>query len=96
MTASVFKAIVAGILVGAIAFFALKVLIAFLVFGLIFMILGRIIHGRRGFSGHRLAFADHIRSMSDEEYAGFKSKMATGCGPCHHHAGNCKNKQVKN
>lgn len=95
MTTSIFKAIVAGILIGAFAFFAFKVFITFLVFGLIFMIFGRAFHGRSGYHGHHLAFADRIRSMSDEEYAGFKNKMATGCRPCHHSKENCKNNQVK-
>ena len=95
MTASIFKVILAGILIGAVAFFAFKVFIAFLVFGLIFMIFGRIIHGKHGYGGHRLAFADHIRTMSDEEYAGFKNRMTSGCCPCHHSSENCKNNQIK-
>ena len=31
--------------------------------------------GRGRFMEHRMAFSDKIRSMSEEEYAGFKQKM---------------------
>lgn len=78
MSNQVIKLVLAGLLLGAALFWApfllLKVLVILLLLGLIF----RLFRGRRHYS--HWAFADRIRSMSDEEYLTFKSRRGFGCG----------------
>jgi hypothetical protein len=88
MKKSIFKPIIAGVLAGAalffMPFFLLRLFAFFLIAGLFF----RFFIGRRmrkhGF-GMRTAFADRIRSMSDEEYSQFKQKAQQHCGNWHGH-----------
>ncbi len=82
MTTSVLKIIAIGVLIGALAFFAPFIIISFLIVGLIMRLSfrRRFAHGHHG--TYRLAFAEKIRSMSEDEYTGFKTKLSTGhCGP---------------
>ncbi len=83
MKRSIFKPIVAGILIGAalffIPFFLLRVLIVFLIIGGLFRLFGgRGFRGRYN-RGFHPAFADKIRNMSDEEYNQYKQNMGS-CG----------------
>jgi hypothetical protein len=70
-----------GVLLGAalffMPFFVLKIF-GFLVIGGLFFWLFR----GKGYGHHRwvMTHPDHIRSMSDEEYAQFKSKYVHDCG----------------
>lgn len=83
MTTSILKTITAGILIGALAFFAPFIIFGFLLIGLIMRLSfrHRFAHGQ--YRMHHLAFADKIRSMSDDEYAGYKVKLASAhCRPC--------------
>jgi len=72
--------IVGGALFGAAAyfmpFFLIKALLIILLLGTLFRLFGR----RRHYSRYT-AFADKIRSMSDEEYAAFKSQWHGHCHP---------------
>jgi hypothetical protein len=77
MKRSVFKPIIAGILIGAAIyfapFFALKTIFFILIIGAIFrMFSWRRYHWR---SHYYVAYTDKIRSMSEEEYNQFKSRM---------------------
>ncbi len=72
-----------GVVLGAalffLPFFVLKVLVIFVLFGLVFRLFGR----HRGHYGgaYRMAFADKIREMDDEEYAAFKERgIYSRCG----------------
>ena len=73
-----------GVLLFAIPFFLLKALLFFLVLGAAFRMLSYVRHGsrsRRGrFAPYGLAwhpaFADTIRSMSDEDYGTFRQQLA--------------------
>jgi hypothetical protein len=82
MKKSSFKPIIAGMLTGAalffMPFFLWRVFAFFLIGGAFF----RLFIGRRMRSGFgmRPAFADKIRSMSDEEYNLFKQKAQQHCG----------------
>ncbi|MBA2762502.1 MAG: hypothetical protein H0U39_11190 [Segetibacter sp.] len=83
MKRSIFKPILAGILIGAalffIPFFLLRVLIVFLIIGGLFRLFGgRGFRGRYN-RGFHPAFADKIRNMSDEEYNQYKQNMGS-CG----------------
>ena len=98
MQRSIFKPILAGILFGAFVFFTGPLILIVLLLKFIFTPFGmsrwRMSHwgGPRpwgyafagaGPSGPGFGFADRIRSMSDEEYGQFKSKMQDrfpGCG----------------
>lgn len=85
MNRSIVKPVIAGILIGLglffIPFFIIRVALFFLVAALIVrLFIGR---GRRwgsSFGERRLAFTDHIRNMSEEEYTRFKQKFAYGHG----------------
>ncbi len=86
MTRSILRAVVCGVMVGALAFFMPHLLLGIFVF---FFIV-RLFHcGRRGhgccghghYHGHseRMFYlADKVRKMSEEEYAEFKEKMGGG------------------
>ncbi|MBI3240505.1 MAG: hypothetical protein HYZ43_16950 [Flavobacteriia bacterium] len=80
MATTLLKSILIGALTGAILFFAPGFIFGlFLTFLIFRLMIGRRMHRGR-FSEYRLAFADKVRSMSDEEYAQFKNNMHT-----HHH-----------
>jgi len=85
MTTTVLKIIAIGAVIGAVAFFAPVVLFTFLLAAMLM----RLFFFRRfshwNFAAHKLAFADKIRSMSDEEYASFKTRITSY--NAHHCAG---------
>jgi hypothetical protein len=81
---SILKIVVMGMLFGAAVFFVPKFLLGlFIIFALIRFMAGRRM-GQGRFMQHRIAFADKIRGMSDEEYTEFKTEMQTG--KCYYHA----------
>lgn len=75
MATSIFKSVLAGLFIGAALF-----LMPTFIFGLLFCIfLFRIFGGRRArqrFAERRIAFAEHIRTMSEEEFNNFKMTKA--------------------
>ncbi len=91
MNLQILKPILIGAALGAalflVPFFVLKVIVFFLLIGLIFRFFGR---GRyyRGYRGPAYrgpagwAYADKIRGMSDEDYENFKQQFGPGhrCG----------------
>lgn len=85
MNLRIVKPIAAGVLLGAavffIPFFVLRVAAFLLILGMVL----RLFAGRRRFGSRfadrRIAFADHIRNMNEEEYDRFKAGFASGCGP---------------
>ena len=84
MKQGIIKPVLAGILLGAalffIPFFVLRVAVFLLIIGIVFSFFaGRRRFGRR-FTEGRMAFADHIRNMSEEEYSRFKAGLSSGCG----------------
>ena len=81
MNQSILRTVAGGILIGALAFFAFKVVIALVVVGLLFKLFGRGRYGSGRFGDHRLAFADRIRAMDEDEYQNFKTRFAGKCGP---------------
>lgn len=95
MTRSILRAVVCGVIVGALAFFVPHLLLGFFVLVLIVGLLHRCGrgHGCYGhYHGHERLFylADKIRKMSEEEYAEFKTKMGDGCCNSGYHShGHC-------
>jgi hypothetical protein len=87
MKRSIFGPIIFGILLGAAAFFApfflLKAVFFFMIIGFIMRMFWWRRHGWHHRYQYQLAYADKIRSMSDEEYAGFKNKFKS-CGDYYH------------
>jgi hypothetical protein len=87
MNNQVLKTIIFGALIGAAIFaapfFVLKVLAFFLIVGLFFRIFrGRRGHYRRKWGGPwGWAYADKIRTMSDEDYQSFKENYSQRCWP---------------
>ena len=87
MNNQVLKTILFGALLGAAIFaapyFALKVLLFFLIVGFFF----RIFRGRRHYHGRGWkgpwgwSYADKIRTMSDEDYQAFKENYSRRCWP---------------
>ncbi|MDD2798656.1 MAG: hypothetical protein PHV20_08705 [Bacteroidales bacterium] len=96
MNKSIIKTVLGGVVLGAVAFFAPHIAIGlFLFFGLMRLFFFRQhaiayceMHQHHG---HKMHFADHIRSMSDVEYTEFKSKMGKVHRPCR----NCETKTAK-
>ena len=80
MKKSLFKPIIGGILIGsvlfALPFFVLRVAVFFMIGGALFRVFARRRMKGLGFGPN---FADKIRAMSDEEYAGFKAKFQGRC-----------------
>ncbi len=74
MRRSILKPVVLGVLFGTLTFlmpfFLLKVMFFFLIMGALFRLFGRRRFGPGGPGAYRLAFADHIRNMNEEEYSG--------------------------
>ena len=79
MNAQIIKPILGGLLIGTalffMPFFLLKVAVVLLFIGLLFRLFG----WRRYRGPYGWAFADKIRTMSDEEYKHFKSKWRGRC-----------------
>ncbi len=81
MITSVIKAILIGAIIGALAFFAPFVILGFLVISLIMKLSFRHRFRHGHFRMHHLAYAEKIRSMSEEEFSGYKKQFHThGCG----------------
>lgn len=77
MATTLLKSILIGALTGAILFFAPGFIFGlFLTFLIFRLMIGRRMHRGR-FGEYRLAFADKVRSMSEEEYAQFKNNAHT-------------------
>lgn len=77
MATTLLKSILIGTLMGAMIFFAPGFIIGLVITFLIFrLMIGRRMRGGR-YTEYRLAFADKVRSMSDEEYEQFKSNVHT-------------------
>lgn len=93
----ILKSIAVGILIGALAFFAFKLIITFFIIGGIMSLFARRRFSRQGFGpgrfgGPRFAFADKIRNMDEEEYNAFKSNFENrGCD----RRNQMKNKETK-
>ncbi len=81
-----------GIALGATLFFLPGIIFGMLVFGLFFKIMfrGRM---RHQMGNHRLAFADKIRNMSEEEFGQFKTNFVSqNFRQCSNPRNNCNNK----
>ena len=76
MTRSILRAVLCGVIVGALAFFVPKLLLGLFILSLIVRAILCCGHGHR----HQRMFymADKLRNMSEEEYAEFKEKMGNG------------------
>ncbi|WP_296151065.1 hypothetical protein [uncultured Flavobacterium sp.] len=95
---SILKSIAVGILIGALAFFAFKLIITFFIIGGIMSLFARRRFSRQGFGpgkfgGPRFAFADKIRNMNDEEYNSFKANFESS--RCRNHRSERSNTQTK-
>ena len=73
MKNSIFRSILIGLLVGLLAFFATRFILILLIVGAIFKLSGMGRGKRRKWQSYRLAYADNIRNMSDEDYEAFKT-----------------------
>lgn len=79
MKRSIFKPIVGGLIIGTALFFAPFMLLKFLFWLCIIGGIMRLIFWRRhnywGGPRYYMAYADKVRSMSEEDYAALKNKM---------------------
>lgn len=81
MKNSIFRSILIGLLVGLLAFFAIRFFIILLIIGAIFKLAGMGKGKHKKWHSYRMAHADNIRSMSEEEYESFKTNE--GQHNCH-------------
>ena len=81
MNTRIFKLIIGGALFGAALFFVPFFLLKVAGFFLVLMLVIWLFKGGRRHHERKLAWVDHIRSMSDEEYEAWKSHR----GRCGHH-----------
>lgn len=84
MQISIFRTILIGLLVGVLAFFAIKLVVILLLVGAIFKLSGKGKWRREEWRAHKLAYVDRVRNMSSEDYESFKSNF--GKGRCHSHS----------
>ncbi|MBA3664702.1 MAG: hypothetical protein H0W61_10905 [Bacteroidetes bacterium] len=85
MKRSIFKPIIAGVLIGSAAFFMPFFLLKAVFFFVIIGSIVRMVMWRRYYGGahrYQLVNADKIRSMSEEEYTAFKNKMNSRNNQC--------------
>ena len=81
MKNSIFRSILIGLLVGLLAFFAFRFVIILLLVGAIFKLAGGGKGKHKKWQSYRMAHADNIRSMSEEEFQAFKTNE--GQHNCH-------------
>jgi hypothetical protein len=96
MTRSILKAIICGVIVGALAFFMPPLLLGIFVLFLLFRLFhcgsrrhGCCGHGHYGHTRRMFYMADKIRKMSEEEYAEFKENMGGNCCDNGYHRHDC-------
>ncbi len=77
MKTSIFRSILIGVLLGLLVFITPRLIIALLIIGAIFKLSGKGRWRRAKFREHKMAFADKVRNMSEEEYSTFKSNTKT-------------------
>lgn len=88
---SILKSIVVGVALGATLFFMPFFIIGMLFLGLFFKLMFRR-KMLRHFGTHRLAFAEKIRTMSEDEFTQFKNNFASGnFNHCGYQRNNCNN-----
>lgn len=88
---SILKSVVMGIALGATFFFLPAFIFGMLLFGLFFKIMFRS-RMKHHFANHRLAFADKIRNMSEEEFGQFKANFdSRNFSTCCNSSTNCNN-----
>lgn len=78
MQISIFRAILIGLLLGLLAFFATKLIVILLIVGAIFKLSGKGRWKGEQWKSYRLAHADKVRNMSPEDYEDFKSNFGKG------------------
>jgi hypothetical protein len=96
MTRTILRAVIGGLIVGAMAFFVPKVLLGLFILCIIFHAC-HCCGGRHRCGGHHrfgskqmFYLADRIRKMSDEEFEEFKTVFGEDCcSNGHHHHGHC-------
>ncbi|MCX6308012.1 MAG: hypothetical protein NTY32_03960 [Bacteroidia bacterium] len=95
MTRTILRAVIGGVVVGALAFFMPKALLVLFILFIIFHAChccgGRRCCGGRHFGSKKMFYlADRIRKMSDEEFEEFKTVFGDDCcSTGHHHHGHC-------
>jgi hypothetical protein len=81
MTKSILKSVAIGLLFGVALFIMPRFIIGLSVILLLIRLVKGSRRGNRPFGRHRLAFAENVRAMNDEEYSAFKSDRGNSdCG----------------
>lgn len=75
MKNSIFKSILIGLLVGVLFIMATRIMIVVLIMGAIFKLSGKGKWKREQWRTHKLAYADKIRNMNEDDYDSFKSNF---------------------
>jgi hypothetical protein len=83
MKTSIFKSILAGLLLGVLFFVAFRFVLIVLLIAAIFRLSGMGRWKREHWNNRRMAFAESVRNMNEDEYEQFRSK-GHHHGYCHH------------
>lgn len=77
MKISFFRAVLIGVLIGALTFIAFRLVLVLLIVGAILKLAGK---GRRNgnWREHKLAYVEEIRTMKEDEYQTFRSHFERG------------------
>ena len=84
MKNSIFNKILIGVLIGVLAFIATKLMIVVLILAAIFKLSGKGKWKREQWKSYKLAYADNIRNMNEQDYESFKTNV--GNKNCHHYS----------
>ncbi len=83
MKNSIFRSILIGLLFGVLLFMATKLIIVLLIIGAIYKLSGKGQLKREQWKAYKMAYAENIRNMGDEDYEQFRANM--GKNYCYNH-----------
>jgi uncharacterized membrane protein len=83
MKNSIFRSILIGLLLGVLVFMATKLILVLLIVAAIFKLSGKGKWKKEQWKTHKMAYADNIRTMRDEDYEKFKENY--GQHHCYNH-----------
>lgn len=85
MKISIFRSLLIGLLLGALVFLAFRLMLILLIVAAIFKLSGAGRWKKSQWREQKLAYAESVRNMNEDEYQQFRSHFGRGHGHCHHY-----------